>query len=231
MQLLGGSSTQFSTKPALNLGYSVPAVLERIEPFQDELVSECIILDGRQGLHGEALRLLTHGLADYDSAIRYCLFGGTHHQPIAGVGEFVEPAHQAELFRRLLDEFLRIEDPSERFERTSDLLARFSSSFDVREVLSLVPDDWSVDILGGFFVHVFRALLSQSREAKTERALSAALNLQVSDEFIEGMEKVGAWLENKDGVVRKLKPEDHGQTPGLVVDGGSDFGDILEAST
>jgi hypothetical protein len=32
------------------------------EPFQNELVSECIILDGLQGHHGPALRLLTHGL-------------------------------------------------------------------------------------------------------------------------------------------------------------------------
>ena len=210
LQLLGGSSsTQFSARPGpFNLGYSIPAVLERIEPFQNELVSECIILDGRQGLHDEALRLLTHGLGDYDSAIRYCLSGGPHNAATTGTpAEFAEPSYQSELFRHLLNEFLRIEDPSERIERTSDLLGRFSSSFDVREVLSLVPDDWGVDILSEFFVHVFRALLSQTREAQVERALTASLNLQVGTNFIDGIEKFGGWVENEDGV-RKLKPEE-----------------------
>ena len=209
----------------MHLGYSVPAVLERIEPFQDELVSECIILDGRQGRHGEALRLLTHGLGDYDSAIRYCLFSGP--QDSASSSEL-----RADLFRRLLDELLRIKDPSERVERTSDLLSRFSSSFDVREVLSRVPDDWSLDILSGFFTHVFRAILSESREAKVERALSASLNLQVATEFIEGTEKFGGWLENEGGEMRRLKPGDGGlEMHSQTHEHANDFGDIIEAST
>ena len=231
LQLLGGiSSPQFSSQPLpTGISYSIPNVLTRIEPFQNELVSECIILDGLQGHHGPALRLLTHGLGDYDSAIRYCLFGGPRSSP-SSTGtppELADYTLQTTLFRHLLDEFLHIQDLSDRIERTSDLLARFAAWFDVREVLDLVPEDWSVDILGGFFVHVFRTLVSQTRETRIERALSAGLNLRIGAEYIDGMEKVGPWVEEAEGV-RRLKdtrPRDSLQVDGD--DSDSEFGDTV----
>jgi hypothetical protein len=208
-------------------------VLSRIEPFQDELVSESIILDGLQGRHRAALRLLTHGLGDYDSAIRYCLFGGPR-SAISSDGAQPELAvHdlQSTLFRHLLDEFLHIQDLSDRIERTSDLLARFSAWFDVREVLDLVPEDWSVDILGGFFVHVFRTLVSQTREARIERALSAGLNLRIGVEYTDSMEKAGAWVEDGEGV-RRLKDgkAQPGSSPQDDAGGDDEFGDVVTAS-
>lgn len=232
LQLLGGgSSTQFSSMSSstANLPYSIPAVLARIEPFQDELVSESIILDGLQGRHREALRLLTHGLGDYDSAVRYCLFGGPRSTSSTGaLTEFAERPLQSELFRHLLDEFLRIQDPTERLEHTCDLLGRFSSWFDVREVLELVPDDWSVEILSGFLGRVFRTVVSQTREARIERALSAGLNLRVGTEYIDGMEKVGGWIEDGDGFRRiRHGEEDEKQTENVE---GSDFGDMVDAA-
>ncbi|KAL4895773.1 hypothetical protein BDV59DRAFT_199759 [Aspergillus ambiguus] len=226
LQLLGGgSSSQFSSLPSNNFSYSIPTVLARIEPFQNELVSESVILDGLQGRHREALRLLTHGLGDYDSAVRYCLFGGPRSTSSTGsLTEFAERPLQTELFGYLLDEFLHIEDPSERIERTSDLLARFASWFDVGEVLRLVPDDWSVDILSGFLAHVFRVLVSQGRETRIERALSAGLNLRVGTEYIEGVEKVGGWVEDDAGL-RRLRGGD-GPRQRLVEDDG-DFGEMI----
>lgn len=210
LELLGGPNTVFtSSAQTSNLSYSVSAVLARIEPFKDELVSESIILDGRQGRHQEALRLLTHGLGDYDSAIRYCVFGGNSSlQPSAMISlpssednVYIEPAV---LFRYLLSEFLQIEDVSDRLERTSDLLAKFSRWFDVNEVLAIVPDEWSIDILSDFLVHVFRDLMSQGRETRVQRALTASLNLRVSAEFSKELEKRGGWSEDEEGL-RSLK--------------------------
>ncbi|KAJ5676884.1 uncharacterized protein N7477_002517 [Penicillium maclennaniae] len=236
LQLLSGTSgTQFSsTALPSGITYSIPTVLSRIEPFQDELVSESIILDGLQGHHRAALRLLTHGLGDYDSAIRYCLFGGPRSSiSSAGVQpELANHDQQSTLFRHLLDEFLQIQDLSDRIERTSDLLARFSAWFDVREVLDLVPEDWSVDILGGFFVHVFRNLVSQTREARIERALSAGLNLRIGVEYIDSMEKSGVWVEDREGV-RRLKDGKIQTETGLqdeVAGDDDDFGDVVTAS-
>ncbi|KAJ5883203.1 uncharacterized protein N7473_010089 [Penicillium subrubescens] len=236
LQLLSGTSgTQFSTT-ALPSGitYSIPNVLARIEPYQDNLVSESIILDGLQGHHRAALRLLTHGLGDYDSAIRYCLFGGPRSTTTSGGTQPELAGHdlQTTLFRHLLDEFLQIQDLTERIERTSDLLARFGAWFDVREVLELVPEDWSVDILGGFLVQVFRTLVSQSREARIERALSAGLNLRVSVQYTDSMEKAGPWVEDGEGLRRlkgASKTEAGVSAGGDVITAGedSDFGDVV----
>ncbi|KAJ5544417.1 hypothetical protein N7513_006981 [Penicillium frequentans] len=204
LQLLGGTSgTQFSSTPLPSgITYSIPNVLARVEPFQNELVSESIILDGLQGHHRAALRLLTHGLGDYDSAIRYCLFGGPHSSSSSTSPELAGHALQSELFRHLLDEFLEIQDLTDRIERTSDLLARFAAWFDVREVLDIVPEDWSIDILGGFLVHVFRTIVSQTREARIERALSAGLNLRIGVDYNDSMEKAGPWVEDGEGLRR-----------------------------
>lgn len=236
LQLLSGTSgTQFSsTALPSNITYSIPNVLARIEPYQDDLVSESIILDGLQGHHRAALRLLTHGLGDYDSAIRYCLFGGPRSATSSGGAQPELAAHdlQTKLFRHLLDEFLQIRDLTDRIERTSDLLARFGAWFDVREVLELVPEEWSVDILGGFLVQVFRTLVSQSREARIERALSAGLNLRVGVQYTDSMEKAGPWVEDGEGL-RRLKERSASETR---VPGGddmnsagedSDFGDVV----
>ncbi|PWY65743.1 hypothetical protein BO70DRAFT_366684 [Aspergillus heteromorphus CBS 117.55] len=231
LQLLsGGSGSHFSSLPTRNLTYSIPAILARIEPFQNELVSESVILDGLQGRHRQALHLLTHGLGDYDSAVRYCLFGGPRSTSSTGaLAEFADRTLQSELFRYLLDEFLQIQDPSERIERTSDLLGRFASWFDVGEVLRVVPDEWSVDILSGFFAHVFRVLVSEGREVRIERALSAGLNLRVGTEYINGVEKVGGWVEDEGGL-RRLKGGGGGERKPPAApreQDGSDFGEMV----
>ncbi|KAJ5578423.1 uncharacterized protein N7459_007387 [Penicillium hispanicum] len=239
LQLLSGTSgTHFSSTPLPSgITYSIPNVLARIEPFQDDLVSESIILDGLQGHHSAALRLLTHGLGDYDSAIRYCLFGGPRSTASSAGAqpELADHDLQSTLFRHLLDEFLHIQDLSERIERTSDLLARFAAWFDVREVLDLVPEDWSVDILGGFFVHVFRSLVSQTREVRIERALSAGLSLRIGVDYNDTMEKAGPWLEDAEGVHRLKdggsKPLPSTQTDGATDGGDDDFGDVVDAPT
>ncbi|PGH00625.1 hypothetical protein AJ79_08140 [Helicocarpus griseus UAMH5409] len=207
LQLLGGASTtQFTSRPPpTNLSYSIPAVLTRIEPFKDELVSESIILDGRQGRHREALRLLTHGLSDYDTAIRYCMSGGlTSSATTAVATDTAAATAQSELFTYLLTEFLQIADPSLRIERTSDLLSRFAYMYDIADVLRLVPDEWSVDILRDYLVRVLRGVVSGAREAKVQRALSAGLYLRVDAEYGEKIEKLGGWVEDEGGV-RGLK--------------------------
>ncbi|EZF33577.1 hypothetical protein H109_00936 [Trichophyton interdigitale MR816] len=201
LQLLGGvARSQFTSAASLpsDLPYSISAVLERIEPFKNELVSECIILGGRQGRHDDALHLLTHGLGDYDSAIRYCLFEGSGASASHSMfsRKFSPSEGQKQLFAGLLREFLHIADPSERTERTGDLLARFAPLFDVREVLDLVPDEWSVDALSEYFARALRDLTSESRNAKVQRALSAGLNLKVCADFIKESEKIGGWIED-----------------------------------
>jgi len=192
LELIGGShGSDFS--------YDVSQVLTRIGPFEEALVPESIILDGRQGRHKEALRLLTHGLGDYHTAVNYCLLGGASifHPAQGSVAPIAAPSQeeQAVLFGYLLTEFLRIEDSNDRLERTSELLERFSSWYDVNDVLNLIPESWSVELVSGFLVSAFRSLVHDKNEAMITKALSGAENLQVASAFIEKCIAIGPRIE------------------------------------
>jgi vacuolar protein sorting-associated protein 3 len=136
LQLLGSSYGEAST-------YDFEGILARLAPYEQELVPEMIILNGRRGRHEDAIRLLTHGLGDFDTAISYCLLGGSSiFRPASGfVPEEAIPSReeQAKLFGYLLHEFLRIEDLSDRIEQTGELLERFGSWFDVLDVRLSFP--------------------------------------------------------------------------------------------
>lgn len=192
LQLLGGSQGSASN-------YDVAAILKRIAPYTHELVPEVIILDGRQSHHEEALKLLTHGLGDYDTAISYCLLGGSSiYHPISGaVARESLPTReeQAKLFGFLLSEFLRIEDISNRVEQTSSLLERFGGWLDLGYVLSLIPDSWSVELVSGFLVGALRRIVRERSETMVAKALSGAENLRVSADFIREVDKVGPSIE------------------------------------
>ena len=191
LELIGGShGSDFS--------YDVGHILSRIEPYEQDLVPESIILDGRQGRHEQALRLLTHGLGDYHTAVNYCLLGGASiFHPISGSSAIAVPSReeQAVLFGYLLTEFLRIEDASDRLERTSELLDRFGSWYDVRDVLELIPKSWSVELASGFLISSFRRLVHERREATLMKALSGAENLQVAAAFVEKCSEIGPQIE------------------------------------
>ena len=118
--------------------YDVRTVLQRIMPFKSHLILEMIILYGRQGRHEEAIRLLTHSLGDFEMAASYCLSCGRSifGETVDGIDFTVLPAteEQGKLFNMLLEEFLRIEDISDRIELTSELLERFGRRFDILHV-------------------------------------------------------------------------------------------------
>lgn len=202
LQLLGSGAYATSGTAGKDLTYSVPRVLERMAPFSRYLVSESIILDARQGRHKEALRLLTHGLGDFDTAMRYCYFGGpapSFSSQTVDASMLPSRSAQRELFVFLFHEFLAIDDPEDRLERSSYLLGRFATFFDPLAVLNDVPDDWSVDTLQEFLLRSFRAATTERNQAVIVKALSAAQNLQRQVEFIEVCEKMGARFETQLG--------------------------------
>jgi vacuolar protein sorting-associated protein 3 len=193
LQLLGGSQGAPSE-------YDVAAILKRIAPYTRELVPEVIILDGRQGHHEEALKLLTHDLCDYGTAISYCLRGGSsiYYPIISGTmarESLPSQEQQAKLFNFLLAEFLQIEDISNRIEQTSSLLERFGSWFDVGYVLKLIPDSWSVELVSGFLVSALARIVRERSETMIAKALSGAENLKVTASLIEKIDAAGPSIE------------------------------------
>lgn len=195
LQLLG------SNQPATS-SYKVGAILSRLQPYEQELVPEMIILNGRQERHQEALRLLVHGLGDFNTAISYCLYGySSIFRPITSgtlpipQSELPTRAEQSRLFNFLLQDFLHLEDLSQRVERTGELLERFAGWFDIREVLAVLPDDWSVDIFSAYLINSLRTLVREKAESDIVRALSDAQNSQMSSELVEKRDDLGATFE------------------------------------
>jgi hypothetical protein len=187
LNLLGSSQGPASS-------YDVSKILTRLQPFANELVPEMIILNGRQGRHQESLSLLTHNLGDFDAAISYCLLGGLIYRPPSGYLPKEDlPSHdqQAALFSILLNAFLKLEDTNERQERTGELLERFGSWFDPAEVLSLIPEDWAVQVFGEFLVKTLQKLVRERNETVVVKALSGAQNLRITDDFAEKSKEVG----------------------------------------
>lgn len=195
LQLLGDNRPSSSS-------YEVASILQRLAPYEQELVSEMIILNGQQGRHPEALRLLTHGLGDYNTAISYCLYGyasifrpATAGAPPVSTSEMPSREEQSALFTFLLREFLLIDDISARVEQASDLLARFGGWFEVSDVLDLLPSEWSVDTVGAYLLGSLRRLVRERKESEVVRALCDAQNSEVSSELVEKREEGGPTVE------------------------------------
>ena len=192
LELLGGSHGD-------NFDYDIAHITTRMEAFERYLVPESIILEGRQGKHQLALKLLIHGLGDYHTAINYCLLGGASmYHPVSG--SLVNTTSQTRedqvvLFDRLLTEFLSIEDLSDRLEQTSELLGRFGSWYDPKDVLARIPDTWSVEVVSGFLVSTLRRLVQEKNEAMIVKALSGAENLQAAAELVEKCVSLGPEIE------------------------------------
>ena len=179
--------------------YDVKSILSRLQPYEQELVPEMIILNGRQERHEEALRLLTHGLGHYSTAMNYCLYGytsifrPTHSPPSASSLPPSPPPRpqQSRLFTTLFHEFLRIDDLSQRVDRTGELLERFGAWLDMAHVLATLPDEWSVHVLSGYLIHSLRRLVREKAEVSVLRALSDAQNCGVGAELVARREEGG----------------------------------------
>ncbi|GAO13225.1 hypothetical protein UVI_02025730 [Ustilaginoidea virens] len=183
LQLLGGAHV-----------YDTTVIAERVRSLPGELlVPETVILAGLQHRHDEALHLLVHRLGDYDTAVSYCLCGGAGIYAPHGASRrrdaAPEPEQQRRLFQQVLQEFLRIADASDRVEQTCALLERFGEWFRAEDVLRLVPDTWSVDVLAGFLLGALRRLVRERNESAVRKALNGAENLRVSYDLVVGTEQ------------------------------------------
>lgn len=173
--------------------YDVAEVLRSLSRYREVLVPEMVILYGKEGRHEDAIRLLTHGLKDFDTAINYCLFGGLsifHTRKI-----ITDREEQRALFAVLLGEFLKLEDYQEQMEQTTLLLERFGGWVDVTHVLQVVPENWSVEMLSGFLMSALRGLVKERAEARVMRALRSGENFKVEAEYVGRCDELGPTIE------------------------------------
>ncbi|KAL0635990.1 hypothetical protein Q9L58_005018 [Maublancomyces gigas] len=182
LELLGGEGS-----------YDIPKVLGRISKFRDVLVPEMVILYGKEARHEDALRLLTHGLKDFDTAINYCLFGGLSIFQTRKI--ITDREEQKALFAVLLGEFLKLEEYEERLEQTTLLLERFGGWLDLVHVLELIPENWSVEMLSGFLLSALRQMVREKAELGLLGGLRRGENLKVEGEYLDRCDVIGPTVE------------------------------------
>lgn len=182
--------------------YDATVIKTRLAQLPEELlVPEAIILSGREKNHEVALRLLVHQLGDYDTAVSYCLRGGTSiesHTASAAprrADSLPSVETQRALFATVLRELLSLADASDRVEQTGALLERFGGWFEIDDVLALIPDTWSVDVVAGFLVGALRRLVREKNESVVKRALSGAENLRVNHDLVTAIDEKGPSIE------------------------------------
>ncbi|XP_062252481.1 transforming growth factor-beta receptor-associated protein 1 [Platichthys flesus] len=137
--------------------YDVSTVYEKVK--STTLHVETAILLGRSGEHSRALQVLVHRERDPQAAEAYCCRAAQGHDA---------PFRQA-LLLTLLQIYLSSEDPTGT---AVDLLNDNPRAFAAEEVVQLLPDSWSVQLVSQFLVGSVRATLHQSRVVKLEKALA-----------------------------------------------------------
>ncbi|KAJ2901497.1 hypothetical protein MKZ38_001725 [Zalerion maritima] len=108
-------------------------------------------------------------------------------------------SEKSQLFRSLLSEFLSISDVSDRVEQTSFLLNKYGHWFEVEDVLEKIPDNWSVDTVGGFLERAMRKLVGERRESEVCKGLAGTENLNGAWERAERLGKEGGVVEVEAG--------------------------------
>ncbi|KAM9212646.1 transforming growth factor-beta receptor-associated protein 1 [Dugong dugon] len=146
--------------------YRVHFLIDKIQGTG--LHMESAILHGKLEEHEKALHILVHELKDFAAAQDYCLWSSE------GRGD----PYRQRLFHTLLAIYLR-GDPSdcELVVPAVDLLNHHATEFDAAEVLQLLPDTWSVQLLCPFLMGAMRHSIHTKRMTQVALGLAKSENL------------------------------------------------------
>lgn len=153
--------------------YDASKILQIVLQEKSILLAERILLYGRLSNHQESLHLLVHDLKDFDSAEVYCYHGGISLSQISIYSDKSDTVHmRRSLFPMLFAEILKAEDHAQQFLQGSILLNRWGNYMDIEVVLQLVPDHWSVGLIGEFLTSGLAQLSGEKIEAQIRRSLT-----------------------------------------------------------
>jgi len=195
IELLGSTSLSQTT---------IQNFAEKLTPFSHLLVAEMIILHHLRKDHELVIRLQVYELFDIDSAIRYCLNGGSStifspsmfsSKPLSAISAAMnqpDPCNQnqRQMFKSLLGELVSITTatPVQRT-ITISILQQFSAWFDLSFVLNLIPSTWSICDLEQYINQALRNLNGEARQMNIVRYLAGAENLRLAVSVVEEIEE------------------------------------------
>ncbi|VVT46421.1 uncharacterized protein SAPINGB_P001205 [Magnusiomyces paraingens] len=194
---LQGSEEAEVTKMRLDLirlllnedsAYDVRQVCTKLEAGvgRELLVAELCVVYSRLEMHDRVITLLTHSLLDFDQSVEYCQYGrlilktGAKSSASYPHPEEAPESTQRELFTRLFDAFLEINDEATRAVYLRMLLERHGHRLDAFTVLRKTPNDWPLERVSGYLYGVLRNVTADKNASMVAKALARAENNYVS---------------------------------------------------
>ncbi|KAI8808400.1 CNH domain-containing protein [Cladochytrium replicatum] len=196
--------------------YDPRRLLAEIKSSKTRLFAETAWLHGKLNEHDSALKILVDSLGDYAGAEEY-IVSKTSHRPAKPLSSgsrsasgsvvrssvntsVVEPtdAQRIELRKSLLFKLVEMYlGPDRRDEDASEvlhLLNSYAGDLDLVQVLKLIPDYWSLDMLYPFISNGHGRGLTESRERRLLKSLHRAQNLSVNKELVDRYDSIPAFL-------------------------------------
>jgi hypothetical protein len=136
---------------------------------------------GRLGKHHEALDLLVHKLKDLIGAESYC----KHHS----AGE--------NLFLALLHIYLGDANRDALFGDIIHILRHPDNHLQASQVLNLIPEYWSLDLLSDFLSKSFSRTMHRHHQGRIEKSLQGVQNLRTNSHLVEYLRQTPVLLTDK----------------------------------
>lgn len=144
----------------------------------EQLLLERATLHGKLEEHEKALHILVHKLRDFPSAEAFCVWASSCR----------DSAYQQNLFQLLLGVYLD-RSSQEKFQTAAgggdlemaavDLLNRHGEVFDAVNVLRILPEGWSLQLLRPFLGRAIRASMHTCRTSRIALGLAHSENAQL----------------------------------------------------
>lgn len=165
--------------------YRVQYLLGKMDNCE-KLLLERATLHGKLEEHDTALHILVHELKDFPSAEAYCIWAS----------ESRDAAYRQKLFHLLLGVYLDPQSQStsaggdgELEMAAVDLLNRHGEVFDAVQVLNLLPESWSLQLLRPFLGRAVRASMHACRTSQIALGLAHSENVQLLHDRLKERKK------------------------------------------
>ncbi|RIA94527.1 vacuolar sorting protein 39 domain 2-domain-containing protein [Glomus cerebriforme] len=186
--------------------YNAEVVLNSLLEIQ-VLKAELAIVYGKLNEHEKALRILINDLKDFRGAEVYCFYAGRMIGKSSSKKQsdkkLIEDndknliATRRTLFLMLLKVYLEIQNGSEMVEEIINLLNAQAVYLDITEVMGLLPEYWSVEMLSKFLVRSLRQGYHNYREGQVLKGLCRGENTTTSFELYQAYQKIGPTVINQ----------------------------------
>lgn len=165
--------------------YRVRYLLGKIESCE-KLLLERATLHGKLEEHVKALHILVHQLKDFASAEAYCIWAS----------ESRDTAYRQQLFHNLLGVYLdrqsqgaSVRGSGELEMAAVDLLNRHGEAFDPVQVLKMLPEGWSLQLVRPFLGRAIRASMHACRTSQIALGLAHSENVQLLHDRLKERKK------------------------------------------